>query len=132
MQGIAMKALGLVIALGFLAANNVNAQQTPPKYNMGAPGQYEAMDLYGQADAFHDIVQVQHCDQIDAQAVDDITRRLVNARAALEARFGPMKLPPKQPLPSIITNQTCSSITIESYGHHVTELEQFLAKLGAH
>jgi hypothetical protein len=126
-----MKTLGLAIALMLLSVGAAHAQQATPARKPLAPGQLDAVFMYGRAHAFHDIVQAQHCEQINGQAVDAINQRLENARAHLEARFGQMTLPAPQPLPPQIADQPCDAMTIDSYSNHVRELEQFLSSLGS-
>jgi hypothetical protein len=126
-----MKIIGLAIALIFLSIGSAYAQQATPAGPHFAPGQLNAIFLYGRANAFHDIVQAQHCEQLNEQAVDAINQRLENAHAQLEAHFGKVTLPPAPPLPPQIAEQSCNSATIESYSNHVQELEQLLSNLGS-
>jgi len=125
-----MKTLGLAITLIFLFAGAAYAQQAVPTGKPLAPGLLDAVFLYGRAQAFHDIVQAQHCEQINEQAVDATNQRLENAHAQLIARFGKITTPRNQPLPPQIADQPCNAMTIDSYSHHVQELEQFLSHLG--
>ncbi|MBB6245081.1 hypothetical protein [Rhodanobacter sp. A1T4] len=126
-----MKTLGLAIALIFISMNAVYAQQATPARAPLAPGQLDAVFLYGRAQAFHDIVQAQHCDQIDAQTVNTINQRLENARSQLEARFGAKAVPAGGQVPPQIAEHSCDAMTIDSYSNHMRELEQHLSRLGA-
>lgn len=126
-----MKTLGLAVALMFFSIGPAYAQQAESARKPLAPGQLDAVFLYGRARAFHDIVQAQHCEQINEQAVNAINQRLENAHAQLVARFGEMAPPPNQPLPPRIADQPCNAMTIDAYGNHVQELEQLLSRLGS-
>jgi hypothetical protein len=126
-----MKKLGLSLLLVFLSAHAAYAQQVAPAHKPLPPGEGDAIFLYGSAQAFHDIVQVQHCEQIDVQAVSAIDQRLDTAYTQLKARFGEIKLPAHPPMPTQIAGQSCSAATINSYSNHVRQLEQYLSRLGA-
>jgi hypothetical protein len=126
-----MKMLGLATALLFFSMNAAYAQQATPAHTPPAPGQLDAVFLYGRAQAFHDIVQAQHCDQINAQAVNTINQRLENARSQLAARFGEKVVPAGGQVPPQIAEHSCDAITIASYSNHVRELEQYLSRLSA-
>lgn len=126
-----MKTLGSALALMFVSMGAAHAQQATPARAPLPPGELDAVFLYGRAQAFHDIVQAQHCDQINAQAVDTIDQRLENARAQLAARFGEKAVPAGGHVPPQIAEHPCDAITIDSYGNHVQELEQYLSRLGA-
>jgi hypothetical protein len=125
-----MKA-GFATVLLFIAMNAAYAQQASPAPVPLPPGEINAAFLYGRAQAFHDIVHAQHCDQIDAQAVNTINQRLGNARAQLAARFGAKAVPAGGQMPRQITEQSCNAMTIDSYSNHVRELEQYLSRLEA-
>jgi tetratricopeptide (TPR) repeat protein len=126
-----MKTLGLVLVLMILCMGAAQAQQATPTRMAFAPGELNAVSLYGRAQAFHDIVQVQHCEQINAQAVTAINQRFEYVRAQLADRFGEKAVPVDHPLPPQIAGQSCDSLTIDSYSRHVKELEQYLSNLGA-
>lgn len=126
-----MKTLGLATALMFLSMNTAYAQQATTARTPLAPGQLDAVFLYGRAQAFHDIVQAQHCDQMNAQAVNTINQRLENARSQLAARFGEKAVPAGGRVPPQIAEHPCDAMTIDSYSDHVRELEQYLSRLGA-
>jgi hypothetical protein len=126
-----MKTFGLAIALMFVSMNAAYAEQATPVHAPLPPGELDAVFLYGRAQAFHDIVQAQHCDQINAQAVDTIDQRLENARSQLAARFGEKTVPAGGHIPPQIAEHPCDAITIDSYSNHVRELEQYLSRLGA-
>jgi hypothetical protein len=126
-----MKTLGFAIVLMFFSMNAAYAQQGTPARAALAPGQLDAVFMYGRAQAFHDIVQAQHCDQINAQAVNTINQRLDNARTQLAARFGEKATPQGGHVPPQIAEHSCDAMTIDSYSNHVLELEQYLSRLGA-
>lgn len=122
-----MKKLSLALTLMFLSMGAAYAQQAAPSRSPLAPGELDAVALYGRAQAFHDIVQAQHCEQINAHAVDAVNLRFENARAQLAARFGERAVPASHPVPTQIAGQPCDPMTIESYSNHVRELEQQLS-----
>lgn len=126
-----MKTFGSTAVLLFLSMGVAYAQQGAPARTQLAPGLLDAASLYGRAQAFHDIVQAQHCDQINAQAVNAINQRLDDARSQFAARFGEKTVPASGHVPPQIAEQSCNGMTIDSYSNHVRELEQDLSRLGA-
>lgn len=126
-----MKTLGVAIVLMYLAMSMAYAQQATGIHSPLPRGELDAVFLFGRAQAFHDIVQVQHCEQINAQAVDAINQRFENARAQLAARFGERAVPAGGQVPAQIADHSCDGLTIESYSNHVRELEQQLSSLSA-
>ncbi|WP_458071878.1 hypothetical protein [Rhodanobacter sp. BL-MT-08] len=68
---------------------------------------------------------------MDTDYFNAINQRFENARQQLTAKFGYNEFPVDKPVDAPITLVPCERATLNSYGNHVSEIEQLLRQLPA-
>jgi hypothetical protein len=125
--GNVMKWMRSAIAvLALWATASVSAQTAGvPVVKNATQARYTSIGAYGQASYFHELVKQRRCDLLDADAVNAIDQRFEKVRAQLYARYSELARIDKPPaVPA--QNFPCDRLTLDSYGRHVSAVEQIL------
>ncbi len=123
-----MKIAGtMLLALAVLGGSPVWAQDAGSQA-ASVPGKsrYEAMFLFGRADAFRAMLQHRRCDAVDPGAIAAVNQRLQQARVQLAARYGQNFFAAYKAPDDTIPDGICDQMTLDSYSRHVAEIERLL------
>jgi hypothetical protein len=90
-----------------------------------------ALALFGRANYFRVVTAQRRCDLVDADYFKAVNQRFENARQQLATKFGDNEFPVDKPVDAPITVVPCERATLNSYGNHVSEIEQLIRQLPA-